>query len=231
MAITSTPTVASGAAATASAASAASDTVAGATIAQNFTTFLQLLTTQLKNQNPLEPLDTNQFTQQLVQFAGVEQQMNANKSLTTLISLQQNSQTTAAMSFLGSTVSIEGSTARLADGAATWTYSLPKAATASIDVQSASGDVVYSTTRTLTAGAQSFVWDGRNLGGIKLADGDYKIAINAKDASGQTVAVSTQVNGVVDGVDLTQTPPRLSIGNQSYTMDQIKQVRSPAKAS
>ena len=232
MTVTTTPTAATAtAAANPATAKAVATNISNSTIAGNFTDFLQLLTTQLKNQNPLEPLDTNQFTQQLVQFAGVEQQINANTSLTTLISLQQNSQTTAAMGFLGSTVSIEGSTAQLANGSANWTYSLPKAATATIDIQSASGDVVYSTTRTLTAGPQSFAWDGRNLAGIKLADGNYKIAVNAKDASGQAIAVSTQVDGVVDGVDLTQTPPRFSVGGQSYTMDQIKQVRAPAKTT
>ena len=59
-----------------------------ATLAQNFDTFLTLLTTQLKNQNPLEPLDTNQFTSQLVQFAQVEQQLKSNDQLATLVSLQ-----------------------------------------------------------------------------------------------------------------------------------------------
>src|SRR3954447_371597 len=86
-------------------------TGSAATIAGNFDTFLQLLTTQLKNQNPLDPLDTNQFTQQLVQFAQVEQQMNMNTSLGTLISLEKATQTTAALSFLGSTVVVDGATA------------------------------------------------------------------------------------------------------------------------
>src|SRR3954471_20961186 len=89
-------------------------------IAQNFTTFLQLLTTQLRNQNPLDPLDTNQFTQQLVQFAQVEQQMNMNSSLTSLISLQKATQTSAALGFLGSTVVVDGDTAQLSGGKASW---------------------------------------------------------------------------------------------------------------
>src|SRR5258706_10792171 len=83
-------------------------------IAKNFNTFLELLTTQLKNQNPLQPLDTNQFTQQLVQFAQVEQQINMNTSLGTMISLQQATQTSAAMGFLGTTVPVDGNTAKLA---------------------------------------------------------------------------------------------------------------------
>src|SRR5437667_10124305 len=85
------------------------------TIAGNFTQFLQLLTTQLKNQNPLDPLDTNQFTQQLVQFAQVEQQLKANDQLSTLVSLQQTAQQTQALGFVGNTVTIDGQTAQLKD--------------------------------------------------------------------------------------------------------------------
>src|SRR6266853_5448447 len=85
------------------------------TIAGNFNTFLQLLTTQLKNQNPLAPLDTNQFTQQLVQFAGVEQQINMNTQLQTLVSLQQTAQNTQALGFVGATVVVDGANAQLAN--------------------------------------------------------------------------------------------------------------------
>src|SRR5215217_8309301 len=94
-------------------ASAATSVVGQEAVAQNFQTFLQLLTTQLKNQNPLDPLDTNQFTQQLVQFAQVEQQMNMNSSLSTLIALQTATQASAAMGFLGSTVVVNGDTSAL----------------------------------------------------------------------------------------------------------------------
>src|SRR3954465_14906774 len=73
------------------------------TLAGNFQPFLTLLTTQLKNQNPLDPLDTNQFTQQLVQFAGVEQQMKMNSQMTSLINIEQAAQSTAAMAYLGAT--------------------------------------------------------------------------------------------------------------------------------
>ena len=77
-------------------------------IASNFTTFLQLLTTQLKNQDPLSPMDTNQFTQQLVEFASVEQQMKTNDTLSTLVSLQQSAQTTQALSLVGANVVVNG---------------------------------------------------------------------------------------------------------------------------
>src|SRR5262245_57242902 len=87
---------------------ATSSTTTSSTIAGNFSTFLQLLTTQLKNQNPLDPLDTNQFTQQLVQFASVEQQINMNTQLGSLVTLQKTAQTTAALGFVGSTVTVDG---------------------------------------------------------------------------------------------------------------------------
>ena len=206
-------------------ASGAASVVGADTIQQNFTTFLQLLTTQLKNQNPLDPLDTNQFTQQLVQFAQVEQQMNMNASLTSLISLQRATQTTAALGFLGSTVVVDGDTARLTGGKATWSYSVDKPSTATINIKNAAGQVVYTESRTLTPGSQTFDWNGRSTTGQQLPDGDYAISITAKDTNGQLVAISTEVQGVVDGIDLTQTPAVLKIGSRSFTLDKIKQVR------
>src|SRR5689334_16773248 len=86
------------------------------TIAGNFQTFLTLLTTQLQNQNPLDPLDTNQFTQQLVQFASVEQQIKMNTQLQSLVSLQQTAQNSQALGFVGKTVTVKGATAPLTNG-------------------------------------------------------------------------------------------------------------------
>src|SRR5262245_16980962 len=93
------------------------------TIAGNFQTFLTLLTTQLQNQNPLDPLDTNQFTQQLVQFAGVEQQLKTNDSLSTLVSLEQTAQATQALNFVGRTAVVDGSTATMTNSSASWQVS------------------------------------------------------------------------------------------------------------
>src|SRR5213595_4092154 len=97
---------------------AASQATSRKTIAGNFDTFRSLLTTQLQNQNPLDPLDTNQFTQQLVQFASVEQQLKTNDQLTTLVSLQQTAQSTQALTFVGKTAVVDGSTAALTNGSA-----------------------------------------------------------------------------------------------------------------
>src|SRR5213080_4157100 len=97
----------------------------GSTLAGNFQSFLTLLTTQLKNQNPLDPLDTNQFTQQLVQFAQVEQQMKQNEQLATLISIEKSAQATTALAFVGTTVAVDGQTATMTNGKATWSFAVP----------------------------------------------------------------------------------------------------------
>src|SRR5712672_1588094 len=94
---------------------------AGSTLAGNFQTFLTLLTTQLQNQNPLDPLDTNQFTQQLVQFAGVEQQLKQNEQLKSLIAIEQSAQSTQALIYVCNNVAVDGSTAQF-DKSATWNF-------------------------------------------------------------------------------------------------------------
>jgi flagellar basal-body rod modification protein FlgD len=203
---------------------AATGDVAAKSLANNFTTFLQLLTTQLKNQNPLDPLDTNQFTQQLVQFAQVEQQMRSNDQLSTLVALQKATQSSAALNFVGSKVVVDGATARLTGGQATWGFSAPRPATATLTIQDSRGQTVYSSSFTVQAGQQNFVWDGRDTNGRLWPDGEYKLSVTAKDANGQGVAISTEVEGVVDSADLTKTPPVLGIGKQNFTLDKIKRV-------
>jgi len=197
------------------------------TLASNFDTFLTLLTTQLRNQNPLDPLDTNQFTQQLVQFAGVEQQINMNQQLTSLVALQKANQVTSAMSFLGSTATVDGSSTKLVSGKGSWSFAVDKPSTGAITIKDATGQTAYSGSFPLNAGTQTFAWDGRGNNGTQWPDGTYTLSITAKDASAQSVAVSTTVNGTVDAVDLTQNPPALTIGGQTYGLDKIKQVVRP----
>lgn len=205
--------------------SAGSSTPAtGPMIADNFSSFLQLLTTQLQNQNPLDPLDTNQFTQQLVQFAQVEQQLKSNDQLSTLVSLQQTAQATNAISFVGKTVAVDGSTAKLTSGSARWSFSVDKPATATVSIKSSTGQVAYSGSYTISPGPQEFDWDGRDSNGTQWPDGNYTLSVTATDASGQTVAVSTETQGIVDSVDLTQSPPVLAIGSDTFSIDKIKRV-------
>jgi len=210
-----------------SSSSASSTGIDDSTIAGNFTTFLQLLTTQLKNQNPLDPLDTNQFTAQLVQFAQVEQQLKANDQLSTLVSLQQTAQNTQALAFVGQKVGVKGATAALTNGQATWNLNVPTDATGKITISSATGQQVFTGNYSMKAGTQPFSWDGKDASGLQWPDGNYTIAVTAQDSNGQPVSVPTEIEGTVDSVDLTQSPPTLSVNGQNYTLNQItRAVRS-----
>jgi flagellar basal-body rod modification protein FlgD len=194
------------------------------TIAGNFQTFLQLLTTQLKNQNPLDPLDTNQFTQQLVQFAQVEQQLKSNDQLAKLVALEQTAQSTYALAFVGQAVAVDGATAPLSEGQATWSLTSTKPSVATVNITSANGQTVYSGTFNINAGQHPFVWDGRDTNGQQWPDGNYTISVTALDASQQPVAVSTEIEALVDSADLSKNPPVLSIAGQNYTVDKVKRV-------
>src|ERR1700730_18624168 len=124
--------------------SSGSGSTTNATLAGNFQTFLTLLTTQLQNQNPLDPLDTNQFTQQLVQFAGIEQQMKGNDALASLVSIEKSAQSTQALVYVGQNVAVDGATAQFADGKATWNLNAPENATSTITITSSTGATAYS---------------------------------------------------------------------------------------
>jgi flagellar basal-body rod modification protein FlgD len=208
---------------TASTTTAADNTM----IASNFTTFLQLLTAQLKNQNPMDPLDTNQFTQQLVQFAQVEQQMKSNEQLTSLVALEKTASSTTALAYVGATVVVDGSTTPLTSSGATWSFNVSKPSTASITIKDSTGQTAYTGTFAGTPGVMNFTWDGRGNDGKSWPAGNYTMSATAVDANKQTVGIATEVQAVVDSVDLTQDPPTLSVNGQNYTMDKIKRIVRP----
>ena len=208
-------------------AGAVSNSLDNTEIASNFTTFLQLLTTQLKNQNPLDPLDTNQFTQQLVQFAQVEQQMKSNDQLSSLVSLEKSAQATTALAYVGATVVVDGSPAQLTGGTANWSLNVTTPSTVTITIKDSTGQNVYTGTAAVNPGTQDFTWNGRGNDGRLWPDGAYTLTATAVDAHKNSVAISTEVQAVVDSVDLTQDAPQLSINGQNYTLDKIKRIVRP----
>jgi len=197
----------------------------GTTLAGNFQTFLTLLTTQLKNQNPLDPLDTNQFTQQLVEFASVEQQLKTNDSLSTLVSLEQTAQATQALQFVGKTAVVKGNTAALANSQASWQLNVPSNSTVKISIANSNGQTAFTGTYSVNAGNnQPFTWNGQGNDGTQWPDGQYTLTATATDSSGNSVGISTQLQGTDSSVDLTQSPPLLTINGQTYTVNQIQSI-------
>ena len=191
----------------------------------NFDTFLQLLTTQLQNQDPTSPMDTNQFTQQLVEFSQVEQQIGTNDNLKTLISLGQSRSASDAVGYLGKTVTLTNGTAALTNGAAAWTYSLDAAAASNtLTVSDANGKVVYVGAGNTASGAHQFAWNGKDNNGTQLPDGSYKLTVTPLAGDGSAVQSAVASSGKVTQVDLTGSNPQLMIGTTEFPMSDVSAV-------
>ena len=176
-------------------------------LATSFNTFLTLLTTQLKNQDPLSPLDSNQFTQQLVQMTGVEQQLASNDLLKQLVS-NTGSGLSQAVGVIGKNVTASSPDAQIAGGKANWNYHLASQATAvSIQVVDSKGAVVHAEAASdNSAGDHAFTWNGKNMTGVQLGDGGpYTLKITAKDSAGKDVTTNIFLKGTVTGVEQDST--------------------------
>jgi flagellar basal-body rod modification protein FlgD len=202
--------------------SSSSTSSSRATLASNFQTFLTLLTTQLQNQDPTSPMDSNEFTQQLVMYSQVEQQIGTNEKLDSLISLSSSQSTNLAMSYLGKNVVLSDGTGELTDGSASWTYGLANAAsTTTLTVKDSNGNVVYSKTADAsgnTAGTHTFDWDGTNTNGDAQADGLYTLVVSSTASDGTAITTSIASKAAVSGVDLSGSSPQLVIGNSEVPL-------------
>jgi len=206
-------------------AASAASTTDTKSIAGNFTQFLTLLTTQLKNQNPLDPMDTNQFTQQLVQFAGVEQQLKSNDRLDSILTASKSTSSASATSYIGKSITADGSSSQLSNGSASWTLTPARAASkAVVTILDSKNNVVATQSTSLTAGSQTYSWNGKTSAGLTAPDGTYAIKVSASDATGTNVAVDTQLNGTVDSVDLSGTAPVLMIGSQKVPLSSVQSI-------
>lgn len=216
-------------AATASQANTAAQT-ARTGLANDFNTFLTLLTAQLQYQDPLSPMETTDFMQQLAQFSSVEQSVQTNENLETLIGLSQDSSYSAAVAYLGKDVVLDTDTAGLKDGQAEWTYNVGgSAANTSLSVVNASGTIVYSTTGETTLGSHTFTWDGIGNYGQKYPDGEYALVVNATTSGEGNVSTSTTVKGRVNGVSTDNGDPAIVVSGANYSLSDILSIEEPAQ--
>jgi flagellar basal-body rod modification protein FlgD len=192
----------------------------------NFDTFLQLLTTQLQNQDPLDPMDTSQFTQQLVEYSQVEQQIDSNTNLQTLIAQGSAQSAAYATGYLGKTVTVSGGEGSLTDGAAQWTYNLAAPATSTtLTVTDANGNTVYSGSGNTTEGNNTFNWNGEDINGNQLPDGTYTLAV-AASSGGQTVTTTVTSSGTVSEVSMSNGSPQLLVGSMQVPLTSIANVQN-----
>jgi flagellar basal-body rod modification protein FlgD len=213
------------------AASSTNTTALGAaSLADNFNTFLTLLTTQLKNQDPTAPLDSNQFTQQLVQMTGVEQQLNTNSLLQQVVSNTSGGVATA-VGLIGKQVKATSDTANLTGGQAQWTYNLPAAAAdLKVQVLDSKGNIVSSSAPTdLTAGDHAFTWNGKDLSGAQLPNGGtYTLKVTATDATGTALATTNYVQGVVTGVTQNNGSSSITVNGGSVDVSKVISINQAA---
>jgi flagellar basal-body rod modification protein FlgD len=190
--------------------------------------FLTLLTTQLKHQDPLEPMDSTEFTSQLAQFAGVEQNIQTNANLEKLIGLNSSNQTLTAVGYLGKYVEAKGNTAALVDGQANFAYALPSNATAvAITIRNQSGVQVLTVPGEITAGRHTFAWDGLDLQGVQQPDGKYTITVTAVGSNGQSLGVQTYTAGLVDGADSSGDTVKLTIRGVEVPLSDVVAIKEP----
>jgi flagellar basal-body rod modification protein FlgD len=195
-------------------------------ISGDFNQFLSLLTTQLKYQDPLSPMDSTQFTAQLAQFATVEQTSNMNTNLQSLISLTKSNQTAEAVNYLGKMVQVNNPTTGLQNGEATYTYTLPSQSAATVlSIKNSLGKVVYATSGSTSAGTQTFAWNGQDANGNQLPDGNYTLAVTAADAKGNPVTATVGSIGTVDGIDSSTGTLNVIVDGIAVPYDQIVSVQ------
>ncbi len=202
-------------------------------LAEDFAQFLTLLTTQLQNQDPLSPMDTTEFTNQLVAFTGVEQQINTNQKLDDLVALQLNNSMGSSLGYVGLNASYVSSEF-FSDGEkpVTINYALNDVSVqADLRITDTSGDVIFETSAATAAGSHEFIWDGKDNFGNPVEPGTYNIQIDALDANDNAVGSSTVVEGRVRGVETQNGLIFLLIGERAVSLGNVLNVSVPEETT
>jgi flagellar basal-body rod modification protein FlgD len=193
-------------------------------LSANFGDFLQLLMTQLQNQDPTSPLDTNQFTSELVQFSSVEQQIDTNSSLTQLIQLTQAGEVMQASAMTGKQVTVSSDHVPLQNDKGAIQFSVPAAEPVEVSIYSDNGAKLSDATLVATKGINTWTWNGTNSAGNTVPDGSYKVAVIAASADGTTTTLPTSVIGTATGVTNQSNGMQLQIGALSVDFNKVQSV-------
>ncbi|MEX1035752.1 MAG: flagellar hook capping FlgD N-terminal domain-containing protein [Sneathiella sp.] len=202
-------------------------------LASNFDDFLTLLTTQLTNQDPLNPTDSTEFTNQLVNFSSVEQAIATNQNLESLVQLtqmsQQNAMSASMINYLGKSVGTNLNVSALSGNDATWNIDLGSSATkVKYDIYNQNGSIVYSETKNAApAGTQQYSWDGTTNGGATAEDGAYYLVVTAETEGGNAINVGYSFEGIATSIDTVNGEAVLKIGDVPIGLDYITSVRQP----
>ncbi len=200
-------------------------------MASNFDQFLFILTQQLRNQDPTQPMDTAAFTNQLIQFANVEQSIKANENLQNMIALQHASASVGMLNYIGKEVEVVGDNLPLEEGGTgKFKYAFgEKADVLTIQIKDKDGNVVRDLTGSVDAGPHEIVWDGKDNSGATMAAGTYKIEVKAvknnPDGTPRTLETYTSIIGRVSAINTSNGLPSILIGNVAFALDNVVSVR------
>lgn len=196
-------------------------------LAKDLDHFMTLLTTQLKHQDPLDPMKANEFTDQLVQFASVEQLINLNSGFEKIVEQNDQNYATNSVQFVGKTVEVKSGNLPLQDGSAKFSYELSEdMKNVTMVIRDGSGRIVHSMPGNTTVGEHEVEWDGKDEQNVLQPDGLYGITISTTDTEGAFDSVDTTIEGTVTGVDLSGDKPLLDIGGAFVPVSEIIALRA-----
>lgn len=195
---------------------------------QDFDDFLKLLTTQMQNQDPLSPMESAEFTNQLVGFAGVEQQIASNEHLEELISLQKGNELNSALDYLGHEVRVAGNAVSY-DGSTPVDLSIALSAgatTSTVSIVDETGDTVWTRRGPIEPGPHIVTWDGSRTEGGQAPAGDYTLRFSAFDGKGDLVDTATATFGRVTGVESADEGTLLMLGETPVRLTDVLSIRN-----
>lgn len=197
---------------------------ASKSLGETYDNFLLMLTTQLKNQDPLNPMDSKEFTSQLIQMSAAEQSIAQTARIEDMMKLMQASTINTALNYIGLSVDYLGDTFGYnGQTPSEMSYVLPEdSASTQITILNAEGRAVYTTNGEKTAGAHKFIWDGKDNDGNPQKSGYYTIQVGAQTAANKVIQTATVVPGTVQGVETDNGQVYLVIDGQPVTIDEVK---------
>ncbi|RMG01641.1 MAG: flagellar hook capping protein [Nitrospirae bacterium] len=191
--------------------------------------FLRLFTTQLRFQDPLNPLKSTEFTTQLAQFSSLEQLINMNDNLESILTYQNSLNNALATGLIGREVTTDGNTVELISGEpVTINYELPSAVeTLTLNIYDSTGNRVKTVSIGASdPGSKSFLWDGTDNNGNALPEGTYTVEFEGTDKDGNPVSVTTETYSRVTGITFENGVTYLVLENgQRVSLGEIKEIR------
>mgnify|MGYP003308501455 FL=1 len=199
---------------------------ARSTLAGDMDAFLLLLTTQLKNQDPLSPLEPTEFTNQLVNFASVEQQIATNDNIEKLLNVQNAALASAVIGFVGREVVADTSgELPLHNGEATFEYTLgSKASNVVMTISDDNGRVLFTKAGETGVGKHEVTWDGKDGQGRTMPDGSYNLSITPLAFSGETIEHTTRIKAVITGISLANGETKMDASGVTIPFEKIETV-------